>query len=184
MSLLSLADASSGVGLCNKRLKATTPTPGSTSDTTKRLSDSGNVPVSHHRPLNSRRAGELFDEVVTKASTESDQQCLLKGASLLIRKVVPGAPLTEEVNALCEAAQALIALFLATSLSTTQVSIIEGSLIFQLRLPLEKAVEVLHQVQQKPRELLDLQIRCVAVLATNLSELVRLDTRKGAAAGR
>ena len=155
------------MGAPNKRLKTTPLYPKPYDD----------VALSH-RPHDSPEAAELFDSVVCSSEPTLEPGLvpyphlhLIEGAYCLM---------SNNVDATL-AVRALLALFLAMHVGVRMVCVTEGSLIFKLRLPRDKAVQVRERVRKRPGELVDLRIRCLGFLLSNQCEIERLDEGVGAA---
>lgn len=128
-----------------------------------------------HRPGDSQ-AGELFDRVIQPFGADAGSKDLIEGALWLLKEVAPGELLTEPARL---AIVALLALFQAVRHHVVLGCVEQGSLIFQLRLPRDKAVALLDRVTQRPSQLVDLRIRSMGFLITNQCDIVRLDDCKG-----
>ena len=129
-----------------------------------------------HRPHDSPEAAELFDNVVCSSETTLEPGLvphlhLIEGAYNLV---------SNNVDATL-AVRALLALFLAMHVGARMVCVTEGSLIFKLRLPRDKAIQVRERVRERPGELVDLRIRCLGFLLSNQCEVERLDEGDGTA---
>ena len=163
-----LADADGGrlLGAPNKRLKTMPSYPEPFDDV-----------APSHRPHDSPEAAELFDNVVCSSEPTLEPGLvphlhLIEGA---YKRLV-----SNNVDAAL-AARALLALFLAMHVGARMVGVTEGSLIFKLRLPRDKAIQVRERVRERPGELVDLRIRCLGFLLSNQCEVERLDEGDGAA---
>ena len=162
-----LADADGGrlLGAPNKRLKTMPSYPAPFDDV-----------APSHRPHDSPEAAELFDNVVCSSETTLEPGLvphlhLIEGAYNLV---------SNNVDATL-AVRALLALFLAMHVGARMVCVTEGSLIFKLRLPRDKAIQVRERVRERPGELVDLRIRCLGFLLSNQCEVERLDEGDGTA---
>ena len=162
-----LADTNGGrlLGAPNKRLKTMPSYPEPFDDV-----------APSHRPHDSPEAAELFDNVVCSSEPTLEPGLvphlhLIEGAYSLV---------SNNVDATL-AVRALLALFLAMHVGARMVGVTEGSLIFKLRLPRDKAIQVRERVRKRPGELVDLRIRCLGFLLSNQCEVERLDEGDGAA---
>ena len=164
------ADGARPLGAPNKRLKTMPSYPAPFDDV-----------APSHRPHDSPQAAELFDNVVCSSEPTLEPGLvphlhLIEGAY----KLVSYNLVSNNVDATL-AVRALLALFLAMHVGARMVCVTEGSLIFKLRLPRDKAIQVRERVRKRPGELVDLRIRCLGFLLSNQCEVERLDEGDGTA---